>query len=840
MVLQHLKLLLLIPLVLQPRSATGGRPSDGLGDPLPQRAVARLGSSRLRHGGRIQNLMFSPDGNTLASWGGEYQVSDGIAIWDAATGKEMRRVAQRGAWLAAWAWLPDGRLTAVLESLEKEHSLFDFNAARAEGQAFPERDNGDDRRFAVSSAGNMLAVSKFGRDGRGYTVEFRDLSPDRPARELKVLRVGQGTLEFTTVLRFTPDGRTLIAFTPPRYIPQPTRWTAVLWDVETATERRRLTLPDTAFGSPGQTVDTSNEWLAVGLADGSVILYDLRTGKQGTLPERHKPADPGDPRPEGVLAVRFTRDGKTLVTAGSDHVIRSWNLADGMKSREFAWSKTRIEVMDVSPDGTVLALGGREGVVRLLNASTGAEVCPQPGHERWVLSLAVSPNGRIAATTSLDRTIRIWDLEKTQESRVITCAGFLKDCALAPNWKTLLAGVNREEDPDRAAVHLWNVTNGEEVRAAGLTGARAESLRFAPDGRTLVTLAGDTMTIRNWPQGERLREITLPQGEVRGFRTLGSILDISRDSELLVTMVRHVNLWRGQAIDAAGGSLDLWARKNGKHLQRLAGSDGLTERAAFTVRGELVITSDTPLWGTDHPLQFARGILHVVDAGTGRLKRMFPVPARVTALAVSPDGRTAYLGSAEGTIHACEVASGGVRYEVAGHHDRVTALAIVARGRRLVSASGDASALAWDLSIPPAIAPDRLDPAWNDLAATDASRAYQAMADLAAAPKRSIRLLAERLPTTRPEPGSDLPSPARLREIRALELLEYFGNAEARDLLATLAKGDPMALLTQDAATALRTVLGNRSADEDGVDTPDRPPFPYSRPGPSGSALRKP
>ena len=438
-------------------------------------------------------------------------------------------------------------------------------------------------------------------------------------------------------------GCALIAFTPPNYALQDFRWTAVIWDVETATERRRLSLPDTAFAIPGQPVDTSTERLAVGFADGSVSLYDLRTGKEEKLPERHKPANPKNSDPwQGVVAVRMTQAGNTLVTAGGDNLIRVWNVASGKKSQEFTWSNSRIEAMDVSPDGTVLALGGRDGVVHLLNTSTGALTSPQPGHQRGVLSVAVSKDGRIAATTGMDRTIRIWDLEKARESHVITCDGFLSDCALAPDQKSLLAGVYREEDddPDRATLHLWNVTNGKEVRATGLTGVRAESVRFALDGRTLVTLSGDTMTIRNWPRGERLHEIRLPQRKERGFRTLGSILGMSPDTELLVTMVRHVNWWRGQVIDAVGGSLDLWGTKSGKHLERLAESDGMTERAAFTVAGELVITNDSPPSDLEDPPPVPRGVFHVLDAGTRRLKRKVPVPMLVTALAVSRDGRT--------------------------------------------------------------------------------------------------------------------------------------------------------------------------------------------------------
>ena len=46
------------------------------------------------------------------------------------TGKEVRRVSQTGARLEAWAWMPDGRLIAVLESRGKKHALFDFSAAQ--------------------------------------------------------------------------------------------------------------------------------------------------------------------------------------------------------------------------------------------------------------------------------------------------------------------------------------------------------------------------------------------------------------------------------------------------------------------------------------------------------------------------------------------------------------------------------------------------------------------------------------------------------------------------------------------------------------------------------------
>jgi WD40 repeat protein len=98
----------------------------------------------------------------------------------------------------------------------------------------------------------------------------------------------------------------------------------------------------------------SNERLAVGSADGSVSLNDLKTGREERLPNRHLPEDRNGPLLFATV-VAFTPDGSTLVTAGADRTIRFWNLADGKKSREFPWSKSRVVRLALSPDGTRLA-----------------------------------------------------------------------------------------------------------------------------------------------------------------------------------------------------------------------------------------------------------------------------------------------------------------------------------------------------------------------------------------------------------------------------------------------------------------------------------------------------
>src|SRR5262249_377493 len=70
------------------------RPATDLhGDSLPEGAVARLGTLRFNHGDGLNALHFSPDGKTIVSEGG-----GSIYLWDAATGKERRRLATGNFW----------------------------------------------------------------------------------------------------------------------------------------------------------------------------------------------------------------------------------------------------------------------------------------------------------------------------------------------------------------------------------------------------------------------------------------------------------------------------------------------------------------------------------------------------------------------------------------------------------------------------------------------------------------------------------------------------------------------------------------------------------------------
>src|SRR5215213_7985110 len=81
---------------------------DAHDDPLPNGAVQRLGTIRLRHSGMVHGASFSPDGKYLASSG-----EDGpIRLWEPRTGKLVRRFQGPNQRVYSIAFSPDGKQLA--------------------------------------------------------------------------------------------------------------------------------------------------------------------------------------------------------------------------------------------------------------------------------------------------------------------------------------------------------------------------------------------------------------------------------------------------------------------------------------------------------------------------------------------------------------------------------------------------------------------------------------------------------------------------------------------------------------------------------------------------------
>src|SRR5262249_48633793 len=81
---------------------------DLQGAPLPDGALARLGTMRMRHGQQSWGAVFSKDGKYIFA----SDLNDGVRVWDVADGKEVRHFFKNQA-CGPLALAPDGRTLAV-------------------------------------------------------------------------------------------------------------------------------------------------------------------------------------------------------------------------------------------------------------------------------------------------------------------------------------------------------------------------------------------------------------------------------------------------------------------------------------------------------------------------------------------------------------------------------------------------------------------------------------------------------------------------------------------------------------------------------------------------------
>jgi RNA polymerase sigma factor (sigma-70 family) len=430
---------------------------------------------------------------------------------------------------------------------------------------------------------------------------------------------------------------------------------------------------------------------------------------------KHAGADPfGDPLPLGALVrmgtvrlrqvyprVVFSPDGKTLISVGADHMVRTWDLATGKYLRGQLLDGAQhldSSAITLAPDSKALvAWRSNRKSLPVYEVATGKELGRVPVRDDQLYRLALGPGGRTLATATDDHSrgkhfIRLWDVATGSERLLLEHTHFDEHLAFSPDGKYL--GVAGRDD----ALRLWDVATGKLIQTLR---ADARYVAFTPDSHTVC---GDfSGAVRLWDvvTGKELATLqATPRHDI-------ACLAFSRDGKVLAAGGQGgLHLWDvaarkelkqlpdhmvtgltfapdGKVLAASRGSnIRLWDVATGKPFLGRPGHDGEVDAIAVSSDGKVVASAS-----------YSDGTLCLWDAGTGKL--LHRPPRRWIAgrtICFSPDDKLVASGDHDGALHLWEVATGKEwrRFPIAASQPDevkpfVDALRLSCDGRRLVA-----------------------------------------------------------------------------------------------------------------------------------------------------------
>ena len=455
-------------------------------------------------------ISFSPDGKTIAVLTNDQTID----LWEINTGNSIRNLSSpeydpkvRG--LQAVAFNSDGTKLLVLVNPNTSNVINHLDvwdlASRKVIRQIPQRGGmkvrqdiiafSPDRRSFVTAfedeitfreidTGNIIRTFK-GHDNSTASLMINPLDEkillNPPEASPSVWDANQSLIcklegeegGFRSI-EFSPDGKTFL-------VQQPSG-DASFWNQRDCSNLSRASDIKPVFTPDGKNIAV--------IAQQSIKVYSTEKQELGRILRGHK---------ERIVSMTFSPDGKLIASASEDNTVKVWNWETGQALYSLETPQFRVYVVAFSPDGKTLAtadgdypISMRAGrrQINLWEAGSGKPLRSFGDHQWAVTSLTFSSDGKLLASSSKDKTVKIWNLS---DGRLVqSLEKLVTDIALmvfSPEGKTL---ITRSETRDQSTVRFWDISTGRLLNQVPGS-RRLRAINFSADGKT-VAIAGETVS----------------------------------------------------------------------------------------------------------------------------------------------------------------------------------------------------------------------------------------------------------------------------------------------------------------------------------------------------------
>lgn len=485
------------------------------------------------------------------------------------------------------------------------------------------------------------------------------------------------------------------------------------------------TVYSAVFSPDGQTVAIGSDD-----PDGYLRVVQIDNPEQQTVFTGHT---------DDVLSVRYSNDGRELLSASKDNSAVLWNAASGERIQQYRGHNWWVWSAEFSENEKLIVTAGQDGIVRVWDKRTASVTPPFPGHDGPVYSavFAMLPNdvGQEAlhvVSAGYDRRLLIWDPTKLKEydfkqiekgGSVVPEALYrqltghtasIRSLAVSPERSLVVSAANDN------TIKVWDLRKGRTLTTFRGHASWVRACVFSPDGRWLLSGSHDS-TVKRWSVSD-YEEIRVFQGRtIEGHREAILAARFGLKGQRIVTASedRTARTWDSRTGEsgavfregheyltsnvaffpdqqrlltaAVDSTVRAWSLTSGAELWKLEDTGRSAALALSSQTGRWIATGGTTTEaGQQWPIQ-------VFDSRTQQ--RVFLLTrhnVEVTALEFSPDEKWLVSGDAKGRLHVWNVSTGEWVRTMKGHNRRVQQILFSSNGQRLFTASADSSIAQWE------------------------------------------------------------------------------------------------------------------------------------------------
>ena len=535
----HMALLSVAAGLLSMGLGAGAQPrTDSLGDTLPEGALQRLGTLKMRYGS-VGGLAYLPDGTGVVLAGGS------VHLWNLAAGALQSSTELSATALTSVELRADGKALLLADGAGK---VYEFDPESKTVLRSWETEQRGLRSARYSPDGTRLLVA--GNSPLGY-MELDMASGGKTAA---------GRVDFAETrcgAIYGPDGTTVIMGGGYEHLLEHRvlatgellgKWASnyeakqirlspdkstVLVGVESCAEEYKLAdysllhrydpVPGEAGRCYAHCFAPGRDEAVLGLRTGSIHRFDRATGQErlrwmahsGVITavavspdERHvlsfgggllceSDMETGEPRLRWerhsgpVQAVVFIPQGDRVVSGSEDATLRVWDPRSGECLLRIEGATLGAYALAVSPDGERVAAACKDGVIREFALADGHLLRELRGHRGFVRSVAYAHDGSRLVSSGDDGSVRLWSQGEATAPVVLRGhLGGVLSVAVSADDRMVLSG-GRD-----GSVRLWSPDEAREVGRHERHRGWVEAVAFAGGGQWAVSTGRDGKVMR--------------------------------------------------------------------------------------------------------------------------------------------------------------------------------------------------------------------------------------------------------------------------------------------------------------------------------------------------------